>query len=157
MAAKTPVPCLTVSFFLQRGNITCLDTPCPKMDCDLPYQLPGQCCPSCLCMMISFHTLDFTHSCLPFDLAAALREPLPDPLVDQNNPINNRPDVAVTWSDWGPWGVCSKSCGGGNQKRMRNCNKITGHPGGHDCQGQMYQTRDCNTYHCPSMKQTLCC
>ena len=46
------------------------------------------------------------------------------------------------------WEECSVTCGGGNQSRVRTC---TG-PffGGSNCSGPFDETRDCNTFECPS-------
>jgi len=43
---------------------------------------------------------------------------------------------------WGPWGACSKSCGGGRQTRERSCSEI-------QCQCEVPEKKDCSTKACP--------
>ncbi|XP_041359749.1 SCO-spondin-like isoform X3 [Gigantopelta aegis] len=60
---------------------------------------------------------------------------------------NNCP-VDGHWMDWGQWGTCNVSCGGGIQKRSREC--YQGQHGGIDCVGGLpEEERQCNTHKCP--------
>lgn len=45
------------------------------------------------------------------------------------------------WTNWGPWGHCSKTCGGGKQERSQNHNG--------KCEGEKKEGQDCNTNPCP--------
>jgi len=61
------------------------------------------------------------------------------------------PVIDGKWSDWGPWGSCSKTCGGGTQKRSRACNSPPPSPnGGAPCEGEDEDTRECGDETCPS-------
>ncbi|XP_073682749.1 papilin isoform X2 [Garra rufa] len=52
------------------------------------------------------------------------------------------------WDEWGPYGECSRSCGGGVTMRMRRCvTKRT--DGGHSCVGPDKSYRSCNIQDCP--------
>ena len=55
------------------------------------------------------------------------------------------------YSDWGPYGVCSKSCGGGKQTRKRTCTNPPPSNGGEDCSGlgPNSYTRECRNQECP--------
>jgi len=55
------------------------------------------------------------------------------------------------WGPYGPYGSCSKTCGGGYQKRYRKCNKPKPQYGGRPCSGSNSQTGMCNTIYCASM------
>uniref|UniRef100_A0A0N5AHH2 PSI domain-containing protein n=1 Tax=Syphacia muris TaxID=451379 RepID=A0A0N5AHH2_9BILA len=50
------------------------------------------------------------------------------------------------WSNWGSWGSCSASCGGGIQSRTRQCIKVTGQT--MDCAGASTEQRNCNPQPC---------
>ncbi|EDO47848.1 predicted protein [Nematostella vectensis] len=58
-------------------------------------------------------------------------------------PINGQ------WSSWEGWQACSKSCGGGVQKRMRKCNNPIPSNGGRTCRGRDLDERACNIKSCP--------
>ena len=51
------------------------------------------------------------------------------------------------WSSWGRWSKCSKSCGGGSQKRQRTVAKTDKH-GGKACVGSNTERKTCNTQKC---------
>ncbi|XP_055028825.2 papilin [Misgurnus anguillicaudatus] len=52
------------------------------------------------------------------------------------------------WNEWGPYGECSRTCGGGVTVRMRRCvTKRT--DGGHNCIGPEKSYRSCNVQDCP--------
>ncbi|XP_028250531.1 papilin [Parambassis ranga] len=52
------------------------------------------------------------------------------------------------WETWGPYGECSRSCGGGVTMRTRRC--ITHRTdGGHNCVGPDKSHRSCNIQDCP--------
>ena len=53
------------------------------------------------------------------------------------------------WSPWGAFGDCSKSCGGGKQRRSRTCTNPAPSGGGNTCLGPSYQSIACNTKTCP--------
>ena len=53
------------------------------------------------------------------------------------------------WSDWRPWGACSRSCGSGEQIRLRTCTKPRPAHGGKQCPGSNRESRPCNTNDCP--------
>jgi len=55
------------------------------------------------------------------------------------------------YSDWGPYGRCSKTCGGGQQTRKRTCTNPPPSHGGEDCSalGPDSSTRECNNQRCP--------
>lgn len=46
------------------------------------------------------------------------------------------------WSLWGPWGLCTKTCGGGVQSRERKCR------GGLGCPGRASDQKVCNAQSC---------
>ncbi|XP_063682344.1 A disintegrin and metalloproteinase with thrombospondin motifs adt-1-like [Bolinopsis microptera] len=73
----------------------------------------------------------------------------PGPIL-QSQICNSKPcQVNGDWSTFGIWSRCSKTCGGGNQTRSRNCSNPTPAFGGKDCTGDSIQTQDCNTNPCP--------
>ncbi|RMX52480.1 hypothetical protein pdam_00013778 [Pocillopora damicornis] len=55
------------------------------------------------------------------------------------------------YSAWGPYGECSKQCGGGEQTRRRTCTNPPPAHGGKNCAGlgPELSTRECNTQNCP--------
>eukprot|EP01127_Copromyxa_protea_P017750 TRINITY_DN5457_c0_g1_i1.p1 TRINITY_DN5457_c0_g1~~TRINITY_DN5457_c0_g1_i1.p1 ORF type:complete len:488 (-),score=87.74 TRINITY_DN5457_c0_g1_i1:67-1530(-) len=56
--------------------------------------------------------------------------------------------VDCSWNAWGPWGECSKTCGGGTYRRSRTSNAPQN--GGDDCDGGPDDTGRCNTQDCPA-------
>ncbi|XP_056158098.1 A disintegrin and metalloproteinase with thrombospondin motifs 1 [Lampris incognitus] len=53
------------------------------------------------------------------------------------------------WGVWGPWGDCSRTCGGGVQYSFRDCDNPLPKNGGKYCEGKRIQYRSCNTETCP--------
>ncbi|MEQ2292216.1 Hemicentin-1, partial [Ameca splendens] len=53
------------------------------------------------------------------------------------------------YSEWTEWDLCSVSCGAGNQKRVRQCNKPLPANGGRHCAGSDTETRSCQGKPCP--------
>ncbi|CAL9698535.1 unnamed protein product [Knipowitschia caucasica] len=53
------------------------------------------------------------------------------------------------WSSWGPWGSCSRSCGGGVQFAQRLCNNPPPRNNGRYCTGKRAVYRSCNGNPCP--------
>ena len=63
------------------------------------------------------------------------------------------PVVDGAWNEWS-YSDCSKSCGGGEQIRIRSCNAPEPQNGGNDCVGIHYEINSCNTDACPQGKTT---
>ncbi|CAG5957760.1 unnamed protein product [Menidia menidia] len=66
--------------------------------------------------------------------------------------VNKELDLQQVHGEWGPWGpysVCSRSCGGGTRSTMRECNKPEPRNGGKFCVGRRMKFRSCNTEPCP--------
>ncbi|KAL8625611.1 hypothetical protein ACOMHN_043886 [Nucella lapillus] len=62
--------------------------------------------------------------------------------------------VDGVWEDWAEWSSCSVSCGGGTQKRTRNCTGPL--HGGANCTGPADDQRSCNDHYCPDSVFILC-
>ena len=50
---------------------------------------------------------------------------------------------------WGTFSTCTKTCGGGTQKRERKCNSPPPSAGGKNCVGPAVEIKDCNINGCP--------
>ncbi|XP_068165837.1 A disintegrin and metalloproteinase with thrombospondin motifs 5 [Antennarius striatus] len=65
-----------------------------------------------------------------------------------------------SWSSWGPWGACSRTCGGGVQFAQRLCNNPPPRNNGRYCTGKRAIYRSCNVAPCPpsskSFRQEQC-
>ena len=59
--------------------------------------------------------------------------------------------VDGNWSAWSEWAPCSKTCGGGLQKRLRNCSNPTPANGGKPCEGAVMETKKCSLTPCPGL------
>lgn len=53
------------------------------------------------------------------------------------------------WGAWGTWGECSRTCGGGVQYSIRECDNPVPKDGGKYCEGKRVQYRSCNVQDCP--------
>lgn len=58
------------------------------------------------------------------------------------------------WGKWGPFGTCSRTCGGGVQLSKRECNNPVPSNGGKYCQGVRVKYRSCNLNRCPDTGMT---
>ncbi|XP_057298171.1 SCO-spondin-like isoform X3 [Hydractinia symbiolongicarpus] len=65
------------------------------------------------------------------------------PNCDNIVPVNGQ------WSAWSNNGVCSTTCGGGQQNRIRRCDNPAPSNGGNSCVGPSTDTVSCNTSPCP--------
>ena len=63
--------------------------------------------------------------------------------------------VNGNYSDWGPYGECSKTCGGGVKTRKRTCTNPPPASGGADCSvlGPDTSTIECNIQECPGIME----
>lgn len=79
--------------------------------------------------------------CLPFPGFTC------DGAKDEEKACNR--ECKKTWTEWGVWGSCSKTCGGGTRVRERRCvvaGTVTVVSG---CPGSSSQSSQCNTRGCP--------
>ena len=58
--------------------------------------------------------------------------------------------VPCEWDDWGEWGTCSKTCGGGLETRTRKIKQREAF-GGAPCTGNDTESRPCAMNECPGM------
>ena len=63
------------------------------------------------------------------------------------------------YSEWGQYGPCSKTCGGGSKTRTRTCTNPPPQNSGDDCSslGPASSTAACNTDECPSKNKSGSC
>ncbi|XP_033885551.3 hemicentin-1-like isoform X1 [Acipenser ruthenus] len=57
--------------------------------------------------------------------------------------------VDGSWSDWGSWEECSRTCGQGNRTRIRSCSNPPSQHGGRPCEGKAVESIMCNIRPCP--------
>ena len=62
--------------------------------------------------------------------------------------------VLASWSDWGGFGDCSATCGGGMETRTRTCTNPD-NTASETCAGESTMSRGCNPDTCPGEKCTL--
>ncbi|KAG8040963.1 hypothetical protein G9C98_001951 [Cotesia typhae] len=53
------------------------------------------------------------------------------------------------WGEWGRYGPCSRSCGGGIKAKRRECNNPPPQNGGNYCIGEHVKYHSCGTKECP--------
>ena len=60
-------------------------------------------------------------------------------------------NVCPKWTEWTDWTQCSATCGGGVQKRVRDCVLPKNNQGSNDfgCVGDTWEMRPCNENKCP--------
>ncbi|KAK7117951.1 hypothetical protein R3I94_023236 [Phoxinus phoxinus] len=66
--------------------------------------------------------------------------------------VNKEMEMKPVHGEWGPWGpysVCSRTCGGGTRSTTRECNKPEPRNGGRFCVGRRMRFRSCHTDPCP--------
>lgn len=71
----------------------------------------------------------------------------PDPcrrITDSSSQVDG------SWAKWEPYGLCSRTCGGGVQLARRQCSSPTPANGGKYCEGVRVKYRSCNLEPCPS-------
>ena len=80
-------------------------------------------------------------------------------LLKKTEKLNDNFDYLTSvngqWNAWEGWEACTKSCGGGIQKRVRRCGNPAPANGGRDCIGAREQTAFCNQQACPSKYSVL--
>nr|XP_005999977.1 PREDICTED: A disintegrin and metalloproteinase with thrombospondin motifs 8 isoform X2 [Latimeria chalumnae] len=69
--------------------------------------------------------------------------------MDKEETVKPKPVIDGNWGVWGPWGECSRTCGGGVQFSYRECNDPEPENGGKYCEGQRAKYQSCNTHDCP--------
>ena len=63
--------------------------------------------------------------------------------------------VDGVWGSWGAWASCSKSCGGGEKIRIRECDNPAPDHGGETCSGTEQGNGTCNQQPCQGNKSRL--
>ncbi|KAK2580485.1 hypothetical protein KPH14_006224 [Odynerus spinipes] len=54
------------------------------------------------------------------------------------------------WGQWGPYGDCSRTCGGGIKRKTRECDNPPPLNGGNYCVGDRVKYKSCGTDECPA-------
>ncbi|XP_072043359.1 uncharacterized protein [Amphiura filiformis] len=65
--------------------------------------------------------------------------------IFETEECNTHSCADVPWYEWGPWTVCTNTCGGGTRSRTRPCS--SGDP--RECSGEETMTENCNDFVCP--------
>ena len=60
-----------------------------------------------------------------------------------------RPSKDGAWGDWASWSSCSRSCGGGVRRSVRQCDRPPPARGGLYCTGARLRYQSCSTKPCP--------
>ena len=90
----------------------------------------------------------YFHECYSYD---SLQACLTVGMVIPHNYLSSLLLVNGGYSEWKPYSVCSKTCGGGVQTRNRTCTNPPPSYNGEDCSrlGPNKNTRECNNRGCP--------
>jgi len=73
-----------------------------------------------------------------------------DPGKDAISPV----PMDCLWDAWDIWEECSRSCGGGSQRRERSM-KVQAQDGGKQCTGLRFEVKDCNKNACKDLRTEL--
>ena len=65
--------------------------------------------------------------------------------------MNSSLIVDGNWGKWTDFGECSKTCGDGLKKRMRECNNPAPKYGGKSCEGDGTDSEPCKDIECPGI------
>lgn len=65
------------------------------------------------------------------------------------------PAVDGGWSEWSEWTPCSRTCGAGISRKIRECDHPEPSRGGQYCVGERERYRLCNTQPCPNNQPTF--
>jgi len=60
--------------------------------------------------------------------------------------------VGGGWGNWTSWSKCDKTCGGGSETRLRQCDNPGPSGGGKPCNGSYSASRACANTECPPGK-----
>ncbi|XP_012712744.2 A disintegrin and metalloproteinase with thrombospondin motifs 1 [Fundulus heteroclitus] len=172
----SPCSALMITSFLDNGHGQCLlDKPAKPQS--LPQPLPGtvysadhQCrltfgedsrhCPqsstTCAALWCLVNTSNGYMTCLTKNFPWADGTPcghesycLAGRCLNKTLAAEHQTPVNGGWGMWGPWGDCSRTCGGGVQYSFRSCDNPLPKNGGKYCEGKRIQYRSCNTEVCP--------
>ncbi|KAM4537943.1 A disintegrin and metalloproteinase with thrombospondin motifs 1 [Fundulus diaphanus] len=172
----SPCSALMITSFLDNGHGQCLlDKPAKPQS--LPQPLPGtvysadhQCrltfgedsrhCPqsstTCAALWCLVNTSNGYMTCLTKNFPWADGTPcghesycLAGRCLNKTLAAEHQTPVNGGWGMWGPWGDCSRTCGGGVQYSFRSCDNPLPKNGGKFCEGKRIQYRSCNTEVCP--------
>ncbi|XP_061595877.1 A disintegrin and metalloproteinase with thrombospondin motifs 15-like isoform X2 [Cololabis saira] len=72
-----------------------------------------------------------------------------------NDKLVQNVKVDGRWGKWGPFGSCSRTCGGGVQLSKRECDNPVPSNGGKYCVGVRVKYRSCNLGRCPETGKTF--
>ncbi|MBN3308697.1 ATS9 metalloproteinase, partial [Amia calva] len=61
--------------------------------------------------------------------------------------------IEGAWGVWSPFGMCSRTCGGGIKIAVRECNRPVPRNGGKYCVGRRMKFRSCNSEPCSKQKK----
>lgn len=61
----------------------------------------------------------------------------------------NLEPVDGQWGEWGRYGECSRTCGGGVKRKYRECDNPAPKNGGNYCVGERVKYRSCGIRECP--------
>ena len=63
--------------------------------------------------------------------------------------------VPGEWMEWGSWGLCSVTCGGGTRQRSRECDMTTHGDMTSECEGDDSISEPCHQYSCTPSKRFI--
>ncbi|XP_046859272.1 LOW QUALITY PROTEIN: tolloid-like protein 1 [Xenia sp. Carnegie-2017] len=69
----------------------------------------------------------------------------------KNNTTRKPIPIHGGWSEWSKWSNCSKLCGQGYQRRLRQCNQPIPSLGGQNCNGTNVENRTCRNSVCKDL------
>lgn len=162
-------PC--VEYICNRGEKLSNAKRCPDLNCggNRKIILPGQCCQQCATetpMIIDWSEWSVWGGCTAScGGGTRLRTRFcNDSLATESMDViircsgrtldeeqcNIQPcPIHGNWSDWTPFGTCSKTCEGGIKNRFRTCTNPKPQHGGRDCKGSPVESMECNIHACP--------
>ncbi|KAF7655453.1 hypothetical protein LDENG_00055730 [Lucifuga dentata] len=147
----------TITDFFDDGNAECL-LDSPRQSLLGPEELPGQSYDAVRQCRLAFGP-EYT-VCLGMDVCsrlwcAVIRHGQRGKCVDKTRKKHYSASNHGSWSSWGPWGACSRTCGGGVQFAQRLCNNPPPRNNGRYCTGKRAIYRSCSVSACPALNKSF--